>query len=42
MRDVILIRPGWTDFDEQDRIQGSLELPLSARGQEQVELVVQQ
>jgi phosphoserine phosphatase len=42
MRDVILIRPGWTDFDEQDRIQGSLELPLSARGQEQVELLVQQ
>lgn len=36
MPDVILIRPGWTDFDEQKRIQGSLDLPLNPRGQKQV------
>ena len=42
MPDVVLIRPGCTDFDEQNRIQGSLDLPLSRRGQEQVELVVGQ
>jgi probable phosphoglycerate mutase len=42
MPDVVLIRPGCTDFDAQNRIQGSLDLPLSSRGQEQVELVVQQ
>jgi phosphoserine phosphatase len=42
MPDVVLIRPGCTDFDEQNRIQGSLDLPLSPRGQEQVDLLVQQ
>ena len=42
MPDVVLIRPGCTGFDEQNRIQGSLDLPLSPRGQEQVELVVRQ
>jgi broad specificity phosphatase PhoE len=42
MPDVVLIRPGCTDFDAQNRIQGSLDLPLSQRGQEQVELVVRQ
>jgi broad specificity phosphatase PhoE len=42
MPDVVLIRPGCTDFDEQNRIQGSLDLPLSRRGQEQVDLVIQQ
>jgi phosphoserine phosphatase len=40
MPDVVLIRPGGTDFDEQNRIQGSLDLPLSRRGQEQVDAVV--
>ena len=33
---IVLIRPGCTDFDEQRRIQGSLDLPLSDEGQEQV------
>lgn len=42
MADVVLIRPGCTDYDEQNRIQGSLDLPLSARGQEQVKVLVQQ
>jgi probable phosphoglycerate mutase len=36
MPNIILIRPGCTDFDEQQRIQGTLDLPLSTRGQQQV------
>ena len=40
MPDVVLIRPGCTDFDDQNRIQGSLDLPLNRRGQEQVECLV--
>src|SRR5258708_32083176 len=36
MPHIYLIRPGCTDFDEQHRIQGKLDLPLSARGQEQL------
>ena len=34
---VAVVRPGWTDFDEQQRILGSLELPLNQRGVEQVQ-----
>lgn len=40
MSHVLLIRPGCTDFDEQQRIQGNLDLPLNARGQEQVQCAV--
>ncbi|RPI90808.1 MAG: histidine phosphatase family protein [Planctomycetaceae bacterium] len=36
MSQVILIRPGCTDFDEQQRIQGGLDLPLSPKGREQM------
>ncbi len=36
MTQVVLIRPGATDFDEQDRVQGVLDLPLSPRGQAEV------
>ena len=36
MPHIYLIRPGCTDFDEQHRIQGKLDLPLSVRGQEQL------
>jgi broad specificity phosphatase PhoE len=32
MTQVILIRPGATVYDEQDRIQGVLDVPLSERG----------
>jgi broad specificity phosphatase PhoE len=42
MTEVVLIRPGCTDFDEQNRIQGDLDLPLSPRGVEQVELLLDQ
>lgn len=37
MHKVILVRPGCTEFDEQQRIQGSLDLPLSDRGTQQVD-----
>jgi probable phosphoglycerate mutase len=36
MSNVVLIRPGCTDFDEQQRVQGTLDLPLNRRGQEQI------
>src|SRR5262245_48845626 len=32
MLTVILIRPGSTDFDEQGRIQGTLDVPLNQQG----------
>ncbi|MBI1313515.1 histidine phosphatase family protein [bacterium] len=40
MSKVVLVRPGCTDFDEQKRIQGSLELPLNDRGQSQLTKVI--
>src|SRR5258708_4243315 len=42
MSQILLIRPGCTDFDEQHRIQGTLDLPLSSRGQQQVARIVQE
>jgi probable phosphoglycerate mutase len=36
MADVLIIRPGCTDFDDQHRIQGELDLPLNDRGREQL------
>ena len=33
---VLLVRPGATDFDDQGRMKGSLDMPLSSRGREQV------
>ncbi len=36
MLKVILVRPGATEFDEQRRIQGSLDLPLTESGVDQV------
>lgn len=36
MSTAILIRPGETDFDQQARIQGGLDLPLSETGRRQV------
>jgi len=34
---ILLIRPGATEFDEQGRIIGTLDIPLSALGLEQAE-----
>ena len=39
---VLLIRPGATEFDDQLRIKGSLDMPLSQRGLEQVEMLVEE
>ncbi len=36
MCNVVVVRPGSTAFDEQERIKGSLDIPLSASGIEQV------
>src|SRR5688572_24444403 len=33
---ILLIRPGSTDLDEQGRIKGILDIPLSQQGAEQV------
>ena len=32
MLTIVLIRPGSTDYDVQERIQGSLDIPLNAQG----------
>ena len=39
---IILVRSGCTDYDEEGRIQGSLELPLNDRGQNQVEEAIKE
>ena len=36
MLQIALIRPGTTDFDEQGRIQGTLDIPLNELGRQQV------
>ena len=37
MFEVLLIRPGSTAFDEEGRIKGAMDIPLSALGEGQVE-----
>lgn len=37
MTRVVLVRPGCTDFDDQNRVQGALDLPLNRRGRDQVQ-----
>ncbi len=37
MLEVVLIRPGSTSFDEDGRIKGSLDIPLSPKGIQQAE-----
>lgn len=39
---VLLIRPGATDFDDQGRIKGSLDMPMSQRGRDQVTSLTEQ
>jgi len=39
---ILLIRPGSTDFDEQGRIKGTLDIPLSDAGKGQVAEIVSQ
>lgn len=38
---ILIIRPGATEFDEQGRIKGTLDLPLSEGGSDQVVRLVQ-
>lgn len=42
MYTAIVIRPGETEFDREDRIQGSLDLPLTPDGRRQVADVIDQ
>ena len=42
MTRFLLVRPGTTDFDEQGRMKGTLDIPLSACGQEQVNQLAQE
>ena len=39
MFQVTLIRPGLTEFDRQHRIQGSLDLPLNAEGELELDTI---
>ena len=39
---VLLIRPGATEFDDQGRIKGSMDMPMSERGREQVTSLTEQ
>jgi broad specificity phosphatase PhoE len=39
---VLLIRPGATEFDDQGRIKGSLDIPMSDHGRSQVHVLAQQ
>ena len=39
MCNVVVVRPGATAFDEQERIKGSLDMPLSENGVEQAHRV---
>ncbi len=42
MPNVVLIRAGATDFDDEQRIQGSIELPLNERGQAEVDELIKE
>lgn len=37
----LVVRPGETEFDGQSRIQGSLDLPLTEVGQQQVQSIIE-
>lgn len=41
MIQVVLIRPGATAYDEQSRVQGILDLPLSDRGRQEVQALAE-
>ena len=42
MLHIVLIRPGSTDYDVQERIQGSLDIPLNEQGTAEVAQAVEQ
>lgn len=39
---ILLIRPGVTEYDQQGRIQGTLDIPLCEDGRRQVEAMIDQ
>lgn len=39
---IILIRPGSTDYDQQHRIQGNLDIPLNQQGSDEVARLIDQ
>ena len=42
MPEILLIRPGSTEYDRQGRIQGTLDIPLSEEGRQEVARVIDQ
>jgi len=40
MVQILLIRPGITEYDQQGRVQGTLDIPLCEDGRQQVETMV--
>ena len=42
MLKIILIRPGSTEYDRQGRIQGTLDIPLSEEGRQEVVRVIEE
>lgn len=41
MVQIVLIRPGTTDYDQQGRIQGTLDIPLNAQGTDEVRRIIE-
>ncbi len=39
MCQILLVRPGQTDFDSQNRVQGGLDLPLNETGRQEVAIL---
>jgi probable phosphoglycerate mutase len=42
MLKILLIRPGLTEYDQQGRIQGTLDIPICEDGRREVELMIEQ
>lgn len=42
MLQIVLIRPGATDYDEQGRILGTLDIPLSEQGTREIQRVIEE
>jgi len=40
MVQIVLIRPGSTDYDDQGRIQGTLDIPLNEQGTQEVQRLI--
>ncbi|MGA2035275.1 MAG: histidine phosphatase family protein [Thermoguttaceae bacterium] len=39
---IVLIRPGTTDYDDQERIQGALDIPLNEKGRAEAGQIAEQ